>query len=1334
MSLDTIQIVEWKTQDIPEDLQDDTSVESSQISSESKDDASVESTTQTDEDDDEDDNEQEANRLRFKPHEFEIQLYGKNSKNNSVCVRITDFTPFFYLLIPNFWKDSQIKCFVECLQKKTSSKEFIGWKLQKKRKFRGFTNEKKFHFLRFDFKSKRGMNSWSKIFVKEKQVYIKDHEKIRRESLDTVKNEDLMERKRYPKKIREIISHLELPHNLNSKLLQCDEALTLYESNLDPLLRFLHIQNIQPCEAVDIPSRCLLKQKRDQISFCDAEYKVSWKEVKAHIANEPLYIPQHVACFDIECTSSHGDFPLAKKDYSKVAKNLLEKGTLNLSKLTSILEKIPRQSYRGVEQVFLKKNTKWPQKKILAKYAEIVQKCIWVYQVAKKSATTKKETRMTLSEIKEQLGIKKFLSVDIVKTWCQDYYELTYKVQDIFSEDKSNPTFIFRYDSLRDPFTVVEACLNKFLTLNLPPIEGDPIIQIGTVFHQQGGHPDKMRKDRQVMLSLGGCHQFDSDVEIQCFETEKDLLLAWNKLIREADPDIITGYNIYNFDLPYLIERGEELGIHRDFSILGRCRGVKSNVIERRGKLNSKYVDIPGRIPVDLFKIVDRDFNLPSYTLDFVSSNFIRGKVSSVESNGVSIIKTDNTIGLKKGNYIKIIIHNGYTEDFLQEGKKYMIRELDKESITLTEELPVLPNSKMSWCLGKDDVSPQEIFECQKGTDEDRGKVAKYCMMDVVLCIELMNKLQILTNNMGMANVCSTPLSWIFTRGQGIKIQSLVAKECRLKRYLMPTLFPDSFPNDGYEGAIVLKPHPGMYLDDKPVVVLDYASLYPSSMQSENLSHETIITDEKWLGDDGGEELRKLGYDYVDITFDNFSYQKNKKIKNGERTVRFVQYPDDRKGIIPNILGGLLSARKGTRKKIKFKTYTKTDGSSISGIGGEDQDGMITVTDAKGEKHIIEKTDLVSVKETYSAFEQNILDGLQLAYKVTANSLYGQIGAVTSSVFFKDIAAATTATGRKQLYIAKNYIEKHFEGSKIVYGDTDSVFVLYKTVDENGVPLRGKAALKKAIELGVESEKGIRKILKSPQDLEYEKTFMPFILFSKKRYVGNKYEFDLDKYKQTSMGIVLKRRDNAPILKIIYGGVIDILLNEMNIRKATGFLRRTLREFVQGKYGLDKLIITKKLNAHYKDPERIAHKVLADRIAKRDPGNKPQVNDRIPFIYIQTKKDTKLQGDKIESPSFIEENNLSPDYNFYITNQIMKPIGQIFGLCVESIDGFKNQPDYFVLYEKNLRTRLTDEQKIEDKVKKERQKLAEEMLFADVKRVCDHQRTGSQPITSFFPG
>ena len=116
-------------------------------------------------------------------------------------------------------------------------------------------------------------------------------------------------------------------------------------------------------------------------------------------------------------------------------------------------------------------------------------------------------------------------------------------------------------------------------------------------------------------------------------------------------------------------------------------------------------------------------------------------------------------------------------------------------------------------------------------------------------------------------------------------------------------------------------------------------------------------------------------------------------------------------------------------------------------------------------------------------------------------------------------------------------------------------------------------------------------------------------------------------------------------------------------------------ELVEGKVSLGQLMVTKSLRADYADPARIAHKALADRITKRDPGNAPAAGDRIGYVYIrppQGQEASKLQGERIETPIFIKENSLVPDYRHYIEHQLQNPISQAFGLLLEQIPGFRN--------------------------------------------------------------
>ena len=241
------------------------------------------------------------------------------------------------------------------------------------------------------------------------------------------------------------------------------------------------------------------------------------------------------------------------------------------------------------------------------------------------------------------------------------------------------------------------------------------------------------------------------------------------------------------------------------------------------------------------------------------------------------------------GDYIK-----------LNNTHKCMIDSIDNTTITINQDL----NEKITtWGLAKDDVSPKEIFKCQKGTSTDRAKIAKYCVQDCALCNMLIIKLEVFANNMGMANVCLVPLSYIFMRGQGIKIFSLVAKQCKDDNFIIPLIKyeENSEETDGYEGAIVLDPIPGIYVD-APISVMDYASLYPSSMISENISHDSIVLDPKY------DNLP--GFEYVDITYDIFNGVGDKKVKVDEKVCRYAQFKNNKKGILPRILMKLLSQRK----------------------------------------------------------------------------------------------------------------------------------------------------------------------------------------------------------------------------------------------------------------------------------------------------------------------------------------------------------------------------------------------------------------------------------------
>jgi DNA polymerase elongation subunit (family B) len=280
------------------------------------------------------------------------------------------------------------------------------------------------------------------------------------------------------------------------------------------------------------------------------------------------------------------------------------------------------------------------------------------------------------------------------------------------------------------------------------------------------------------------------------------------------------------------------------------------------------------------------------------------------------------------------------------------------------------------------------------------------------------------------------------------------------------------------------------------------------------------------------------------------------------------------------------------------------------------------------------------------------------------------------------------------------------------------VFFTFNLTRPDGTPIRGFPALDLTIDIAQQAGHLASSFLKQPHDLEYEKTFMPFCLLSKKRYVGMLYETDPTYGKRKEMGIVLKRRDNAPIVKDVYGGVIDILMKKQSVEEAIRFLQHCLQEIADERIPMDKLIITKSLRSFYKNPQGIAHKVLADRIGVREPGNKPGSGDRIPYVYIVAPPKVK-QGEKIETPSYVLSAKLKLDYPFYITNQIMKPVSQVFALIL---------PRVCEILKKPLPKITGDSSKAEER----RMEAIQDLLFTPALRQTNNKKRGLQPITGFF--
>jgi len=1100
------------------------------------------------------------NKSNFnKQKEFVIHLFGADENGKPIRCDVTGFRPTLYIRLPED-KTSQcaetIKQYINCQGIPMGQ---LNIKRVTKKIFYGFTANTFYPFLQIDVPS-----------------------------IALFRN----------------IRNLFLDENLNpSTKKQLDgplrgKTIELFEANIDPMLRFIHTQNIQPCGWIAIKdAKTSISEDGDSgiVIECDYEQVVPAKGPR-------VTAPFLTASWDIECFSMTGDFPLAKRTWKKAVKDVF-----NLSK----------NSAHAIQLIIDSLSTGQNPVSTLPKGMTPIY-C---------------QLKKPLEDISKKL-LEPAVQDMIEGTLSTNHKDIDYRIE------------------------ALEKILDKVLK-NIVCLVGDPVIQIGTTLTR--GTPETTERH---LFVFPDCNPIPGII-VHSYKTEKVMILAWFEWMIKMNPDILIGYNIFGFDESYTWHRAEELGLIHGNSPIHQF--TRLFALSSEMKLEEKFLSSSamgdnlmyiwtthGRLQIDLFHYIKRNNVLPSYKLDEVTKHFMSGKLKSQKyEGGILTLEVAGAIkDVKLGRAITLLDDTGETVS-----PKMVVETVDGNKITFKCDLDYDALNEMDdatkWVIVKDDVSPQDIFRLHRESAEGRAIVGKYCLQDCDLVIDLYKKLETFNNTMCMANVCSVPLSYIFTRGQGIKIESLIFKACKERDILIPVLTAPKHginSEDSYEGAIVLTPEPGFY-STSPIGVCDFASLYPSTIVSENISHDSLL----WIKDfnyDGtlishnwGSEVYDEceGYAYTDIEFDIWrpdpkdTRKHPVKVRCGRRICRYAQPLDGTKSTLPQITTWLLQAREAKKKEMK------------------------------GEKD----------PDRYA-----LLDAEQLAYKLTGNSLYGQLGSGTFKIRLQALAASTTAYGRKQILFAKDAIEIFYGpksgrkdcSAKVMYGDTDSLFVEFNVRNpDTGERLEGREARQATIDVTDEAGAFITKTLAAPHDFEFDKAFDPMLMFSKKRYAGNMYENNADEYVHKYMGIALKRRDNAPIVKTIFGGAMKMLLDKRDVDGAFKFVKDKCLELVEGNVSLGQLTVTKSLRADYANPLSIAHKVLADRITARDPGNAPAAGDRIGYVYISAKSGQeacKLQGDRIETPLYVKDNNLVPDYKHYIEHQLQNPISQAFGLLLERIPGF----------------------------------------------------------------
>jgi DNA polymerase elongation subunit (family B) len=1307
--------------------------------------------------------------------EFVVQLFGVTDDRQSCSIVVTGFRPFLYILCPDQWTGRDRTKFIDELRGDLVRNERDVWINGVRRKpnpppmrhrvcenehesLYGFTNGEKSTFIELEFDSVSAFNR-----VKA-QWYTPGDWK----------------------------SRTLLPNG--------HRGTRIFESGIPPLIRFFHALNAPPTGwvSLNLSASSMLDYSWASRTHCSIEYETPLSNITALSLADRPYLK--IMSFDIEANSSHGDFPVPKKTYQKLASDIMESiehlpappTRAECDRLvrryvdvafgidTSGSSVAPDSDPDSVDTLFI--NVAYPKHSALraaklvhgqngqnARADALASMCTKLIRFevagvigeAVDSSNAHMDTPDVTDVASDEIfdgsgdgsappgagdlgagddasypskgkgkGKGKAKSQKDVRTWQEKVRALPALSPD-FSKDTLS--LLCGPTAALCPRSERLSALTAALDNTLPCLEGDQVTMVGSTFAVYGESEPTHRHCAMLNTCTKDPHE---NAVTECFDKEADMLLAWTDMVIREDPDIIIGYNIFGFDYSFMHRRSLELGCAADFLTLSRnkfavcgtenretgeldIRSMTTKVASGQYELN--YIDIPGRIQIDMLNFFRKTVNLESYTLDSVAGHFIGDTVALYDApakkptikkrkpaadstappktalpnaqlqpppNPVFRVRASNVVGVNAGTYIRFVTEENNDTVALGDAKFEVSSVIDSIiSVRIPAHLHAqlrewLTTRKVRWALAKDDVTPKDLFRLCAGTAADRAIVRKYCWADCDLVFYLFNKSDVLQGFIEMSSICCTPISFLVFRGQSIKLVSFLSKRCRAQGILLPDISGGAM-DEAYEGALVIEPEIDIY-QETPVSCLDFSSLYPSKMHSNNLSHDSKVWARSFDLDgnprgpiEGRPDLDNLpGREYVTQTYDEYTLIRNpdkptaapKRVLTGRRTCRFIQADETGKGraLLPRILEELLAARKATRARAK----TEPD-----------------------------------------AFMRSVLNQRQLGYKVTANSIYGGCGFKKGMFYEKDVAACTTSAGQMLLKYAKSVVEKCFSNvtvecpldagaeeavkdgatpidptpspplptakmhisPKVIYGDTDSVFLILNLRDPvTRRKIVGKTALAATIRISKDIGKVATAFLKPPHDLEYEKTYSVFALLAKKRYFGILHEHDYRSGKMSSSGVCLNRRDNAPIVKDVYGSIQNHI--QSPVSTLIDILDKQISALAKGQCDIRKLILSKSLRSTYVDPQKIAHKVLADRIAVRSPGNKPTPGDRIPFVYVVV-PGARLQGDRIELPSFAKDTGMTIDYAHYITNQVMKPVQQVFSLIVERVWDAVGAPD-----------------------------------------------------------
>uniref|UniRef100_A0A8D2JBW4 DNA polymerase zeta catalytic subunit n=1 Tax=Varanus komodoensis TaxID=61221 RepID=A0A8D2JBW4_VARKO len=495
---------------------------------------------------------------------------------------------------------------------------------------------------------------------------------------------------------------------------------------------------------------------------------------------------------------------------------------------------------------------------------------------------------------------------------------------------------------------------------------------------------------------------------------------------------------------------------------------------------------------------------------------------------------------------------------------------------------------------------------------DNKADVYRWKMVDYYTCrvrgnVQLLEQVDLIGRTSEMARLFGIQFLHVLTRGSQYRVESMMLRIAKPMNYIAVTPSVQQRAQMRAPQCIPLIMEPESRFYSNAVLVLDFQSLYPSIVIAYNYCFSTCLGHVENLGK---HDEFKFGCTSLRVSPD-LLYRLRHDITVSPSGIAFVK-PSVKKGVLPKMLEEILTTRIMVKQSMKAYKHDKA----------------IT----------------------------RMLDARQLGLKLISNVTYGYTSANFSGRMpCIEVGDSIVHKARETLEQAIKLVNDTKKwGARVVYGDTDSMFVLLKG-----------ATKEQSFKIGQEIAEAVTSTNPKPVKLKFEKVYLPCILQTKKRYVGYMYE-TLDQKDPVfdAKGIETVRRDSCPAVSKILERSIKLLFETRDISHIKQYVQNQCMKLLEGKASMQDFIFAKEYrgSSAYKPGSCVPALEITRRMLAYDRRSEPRVGERVPYVIVCGMPGLPLIQLVRRPIEVLQDPSLRLNATYYITKQILPPLARILSL------------------------------------------------------------------------